>query len=110
MDFLYRTKPPTYRSAGPTPQRPCPTPRPGFLEGIWCAVFGGLFKRSSPTYRTIVGTSPSTASDCGSPQYNAPPEGPPSPEPAPGEEQMGEDCSCEPDVEPRGEIHIYPGG
>lgn len=88
MDFLYRTKPPAYRSTGPAQRQTCTTTRPGFLEGIWCAFFGGLLKRVSPSYRTV----------------------PPSPEPAPGEEQMGEDGSCEPNVEPRGEIHIYPGG
>lgn len=107
MDFLYRTKSPGYRGTG----QEQPTTRIGFLEGIWCSLFGGLFKRSTPSYRGISTTS--TASGCGSPQYKTPPEVPPG-DPCPdvpptGEEQTGEDCSCDPHVEPR-EIHIYPGG
>ena len=90
MEFLYRTKPPTYQGPGRT-QKQRPTTRAGFLEGLWCAVVGGLFRRSLPTYRT--------------PPSDSCPEVPPV-----GGPPTGEDCSCEPDVEPRGEIHIYPGG
>ena len=103
MDFLYRTKPPAYKGSGQAQ----PTARAGFLDGIWCWLFG----RTAPAYRTADGTSAPTASRCGSPQYKAPPEGPagnPYPEPPPTSgEPMGEDCPSEPYVEPR-EIHIYP--
>jgi hypothetical protein len=111
MDFLYRSKPPTYQGPGQTQTQ---TTRNGFLRGLWCSLFGGLFAGTVPTYRTI-GNPTSTASGCGSPQYKTPPEvapGDPCPESPPTSgEPTGEDCSCEPEgyVEPR-EIHIYPGG
>ncbi len=116
MDLLYRSTPPGYKGKGKGNAKLPTQHGAGFLSGLWCYLFGG---GGSPGYRTkeTNGATAPVVSRCwwgltAAPQYKAPPDqaSDPDPEGPPcGGQPTDEDCSCEPDVEPR-EIHIYPGG